>query len=48
MCVSLRRYGVGYSTWNVQWGIDYNDGEFDCGNDGVMLGSDSWSVWVQV
>jgi hypothetical protein len=26
------RWGFGASTWNVQFGVDNNDGEFDCGD----------------
>jgi hypothetical protein len=48
------RFGVGEGTWNVKWGVDRNDQEYDCGS-GSGSGQpasgvaqvDHWSVYVR-
>ena len=44
------RWGVGQSTWNVKWGVDQNDNEFDCGDQSGSMphnADDYWAVFVR-
>ena len=42
------RQGVGESTWNVKWGVDRNDQEYDCGQpNAAVTGADYWAVFVR-